>query len=354
MTEVTGEPQVARWRAYAIVGTLIVALLAALWGVLLWLGSTIYSPQAFVAEYLDHVAADEITEAVAMPGVLPGASELAALNLPANTSTALLRPKLATSLPQDVRIVSDRVVGDGTHTISASYRLGNDIRTAEFHVKPAAPLYGVIPRWAFAQTPLARMLVTVEHDSIFSVGDLDLDLRASKPADEYSRFSQSAPYLAIAPAGYELRRSSELLSAQPVPALLEPSQPFAATVTAEPTAAFVARVQTQVGAFLDSCVKQQVLQPTGCPFGVTIDDRVVGAPEWTIATPPPVTLVADTSSFRMPPTAAVARVTVKVQSLFDGTTRVKHEEVPFTMWLTVRVRGDGSLSIALEGEPAKD
>lgn len=352
MTQVTGEPR-PRARAYAVIGALAVALAAALWGVLVWLNATIYSPQAFVGEYLDHVASDRVSEAVAMPGVLPAASELAARGLPANTSRALLRPKLAAVLPEEVRIVSETRDSDGTYTVSASYRLGNDIRTAQFHVKPAPALYGLIPRWAFAQSPLAPLVVTVEHDPIFTVGDLDVDLRAAKPSNEYSAFTQTAPYLALAPAHYELRRTSELVAAQPVDVVTEPTAAASATIIAEPTPAFVERVQAQVTAFLDSCIKQQVLQPTGCPFGVTINDRVVTAPEWTIVTPPPVTLVADSTTFRMPQTAAVARVQVKVQSLFDGSTRVRNDEVPFSMWLTARVRGDGSLSIALEGEPAR-
>ena len=107
-------------------------------------------------------------------------------------------------------------------------------------------------------------------------------------------------------------------------------------------------MQTKVDEFLeDQCASQKVLQPAGCPFGVVIDDRVVGEPTWTIASSPEVALVPGEGKFEMPATPGVARITVEVQSLFDGTFSTLEQDEGFTLALDATVRPDGSIAIQL-------
>jgi hypothetical protein len=90
-----------------------------------------------------------------------------------------------------------------------------------------------------------------------------------------------------------------------------------------------------------------VLQPTSCPWGITIDDRIEGAPTWSITGYPAVELTPGERSFEMVATAGQAHIVVDVQSLFDGDISTRDEDVPFTMGLSVVVQPSGALAIQL-------
>ncbi|GGI46828.1 hypothetical protein SAMN04489721_2962 [Agromyces flavus] len=320
------------------------AFLAALGG----LNQTLYGAPAFVERYLGNIARDDIVSAAATPGVRLDEGALQAAGLPTDISTAMLRSGVVDTGPEDVRIVSDVPHDDGSHTVTASYRLESSIIETAFDVRPIDPLYGVLHRWEFATSPLAVIQVTAAHSPLFTVGSLTLDTRATKSGDELAAFTQQASYLAIAPAVYEFGYESTLLEAVPAQVVAEPGAEVAVTVDALPTEAFVERVQAKVDEFLqDQCATQAVLQPAGCPFGVVVDDRVVGEPVWTIVSSPEVTLVPGETTFEMPPTPGVARITVDVQSLFDGSFSTLEQDEGFTLSLDATVRPDGSIAIQL-------
>ena len=333
----------------AVVGWAVLALIvvAAFLAALGALNQTIYGASSFVERYLEAIADDDIATASTTPGVALDTEELAALGLPADVSTAMFRSGVVESGPEDVRIVSDVALPDGSHTVTASYRLDASIIETTFDVRPIAPLYGVLNRWEFAVSPLAVIDVTAAHNPLFTVGSLTLDTRAAKSGDELAAFTQTAQYLAIAPAVYEFGYTSTLLEAVPTALPVEPSARTAVTVDSIPTATFVDRVQLQVDNYLDQCAAQPVLQPAGCPFGIEIDDKVVSEPTWTMASYPAVTLTAGESAFEMPPTEGVAHLSVEVQSLFDGEFSQVEEDRPFMLALTATIRPDGSISIQL-------
>ena len=333
---------VAGWLGLAVL--LIGAFLAALGG----LNQTIYGASSFVERYLEAIADDDIATASTTPGVALDAAELEALGLPANVSTAMLRSGVIESGPEDVRIVSDVPQADGTHTVTASYRLEEAILETTFDVRPIVPLYGLLNRWEFAVSPLAIIDVTAAHNPIFTVGSLSLDTRATKSGDELLAFTQTAPYLAMTPAIYEFHYESTLLTAEHVTAQADPSARVAVTVDAQPTAAFVDRVQVKVDEYLAGCAEQHVLLPAECPFGIEIDDRVVSEPQWSIITVPVVTLTPGESSFDMPPTEGVAHISVEVQSLFDGEYSTLEEDRPFVLALSAEIKPDGNIAIQLK------
>ena len=331
------------WMGLAVM--LVGAFLAALGA----LNQTLYGASSFVERYFEAIANDDLITASSTPGVQLDAAELEAAGLPADVSTAMMRSGVITAAPEDVRILSDVTEDDGSHTVTVSYRLDTAIVESSFRVSPIAPLYGVLNRWEFATSPLAIIDVTAAHNPLFTVGTLTLDTRATKSGDELAAFTQTAPYLAIAPAVYEFHYDSTLLEATHVTAGVEPGSQSAVTVDALPTETFVQRVQTKVDEFLsEDCASQPVLQPAGCPFGVELDDRVLSDPVWRIDASPQVTLVPGESTFEMPPTDGVAHITVELQSLFDGTVYTYEEDVIFTLALDASVRPDGSISIQLK------
>jgi hypothetical protein len=312
------------------------------------LNQTLYGASSFVERYLHAIADDEILTAVTTPGVALDESELDALGLPTDVSTAMLRSGVVDSGPQDITIVEDEARDDGSHRVTASYRLESAIVETSFEVQPIAPLYGVLNRWEFAKSPLAVVDVTAAHNPFFMVGQLTLDTRARKSGEELAAFTHTAPYLAIAPAVYEFDYDSTLLTAQPTQVPVEPSVRSAVTVDSQATPAFTERVQTQVDQFLDDCATQPVLQPTNCPFGIVIDDRVIGEPAWSISAYPIVSLTPGERSFEMAPTAGVAHISVDLQSLFDGDKYTLEEDETFTLALDATVRADGSISVQLK------
>jgi hypothetical protein len=323
---------------------LVGAFLAALGG----LNQTIYGASTFVERYLEAIADDDIATASTTPGVALDAGELAALGLSEDVSTAMFRSDVIASGPDDVRIVNDVANPDGSHSVTASYRLEASIVETTFDVRPIEPLYGLLHRWEFAVSPIAVVDVTAAHNPLFTVGTLTLDTRANKTGDELTAFTQVAPYLVIAPAVYEFGYTSDLLEAVPTEVVVEPAARAAVTIDSVPTTTFVQRVQLKVDEYLQACADQQVLQPAGCPFGIQIDDRVVSPPVWTIVTSPVVTLVPGETAFEMPPTEGVAHISVEVQSLFDGEFSQVEEDRPFTLSLTASIRPDGSIAIQLK------
>jgi len=332
---------VAGWAGLAVI--LVAAFLSALGA----LNQTIYGATSFVERYLEAIADDDIATASTTPGVALDAEELAALGLPENVSTAMFRSGVVEAGPEDVRIVIDVANADGSHSVTASYRLDLAIIETTFDVRPIAPLYGVLNRWEFAVSPLAVIDVTAAHSPLFTVGSLTLDTRATKSGDELAAFTQVAPYLVIAPAVYEFGYTSTLLEAVPTALPIEPSARAAVTVDSVPTATFVERVQVKVDDYLRECTTQQVLQPAGCPFGIEIDDRVVGEPVWTMVSNPVVTLAPGETAFEMPPTEGVAHISVELQSLFDGDFYTLEEDRPFLLSLIASIRPDGSIAIQL-------
>lgn len=333
---------IVAWCALAVL--LGGAFLAALGG----LNQSLYGASSFVERYLEAIADDDIGTAAATPGVALDSAELEELGLPADISTAMLRSGVVDSGPEDVSIVSDVANPDGSHSVTASYRLDTEIAESTFEVRPIEPLYGLLNRWEFADSPLAVVEVTAAHNPLFTVGSLTLDARAAKPAEELAAFTQVTPYLAIAPAVYEFHYESTLLAASPVVVPVDAGEQVVLEVDAQPTAAFVERVQTKVDEYLAACAAQHVLQPADCPFGIEIDDRVTSEPQWSIVTTPQVTLTAGESSFDMPPTEGVAHISVEVQDLFDGYYSTLEEDRPFTLALAASIRPDGSIAIQLK------
>lgn len=324
---------------------LVGAFLAALGA----LNQTFYGAASFVERYFEAIANDDLITASSTPGVRLDAAEIEAAGLPANISTAMLRSNVIETAPDEVRVLGDVAHDDGSHTVTVSYRLDTAIIQSSFEVRPIEPLYGVLHRWEFATSPLAVIDVTAAHNPVFTVGGLSLDARATKSGDELSAFTQTAPYLAIAPAVYELTSDSTLLEAVPVPLPLEPGTRAAVTVDALPTAVFVERVQAKVDEFLSQgCASQPVLQPAGCPFGVVLDDRVLSEPAWRIDASPQVKLVPGETTFEMPPTDGIAHITVEMQSLFDGSVYTLEQDEIFTLALDASIRPDGSISIQLK------
>ncbi|MCY1378187.1 hypothetical protein D9M69_658010 [compost metagenome] len=92
-----------------------------------------------------------------------------------------------------------------------------------------------------------------------------------------------------------------------------------------------------------------MLQPTACPFGYFVQDRIDSLPKWSIAQQPTVGVAPDGASWSITPAEAVAHIEVDIRSLFDGVVRPVSEDVPFIVKGTITVQPDGSASIVVTG-----
>lgn len=329
----------------AIIGVLLIAALGAGWATLY---QQFWGPSAFVERYVGLIAAGRAADALEVPGVAVDAAHLADAGLPETASDALLR-RAALSALSDIRPLGERVV-DGGVEVTIGFRAGGNEGTSTFTVEQDG-WTGILPSWRFTESPLAVIDVTVRGSMAFEVNGFTIDKRQVSPLGVDAPPLDPVALLVFSPGLY--RVSVDTAIAETTGADVLADAPLASVpleIQAEPTAEFVSVVQERVDSFLDDCATQQVLQPTACPFGFVVQNRIANLPTWSIVTYPTVTLVPDGAGWAMPPVEAVAHISVDIRSLFDGSVRTVEEDVTFGLDAEITVLPDGSASI-LVGSP---
>jgi len=328
----------------AIVGVFLIGAVAAGVGVLY---REFYSPTAFVQQYLTLLSEGRAADALALPGVAPDSSELTAAGLPVTASDALLR-RAALAPLTDVEMVSEESVGERTR-VTVSFRAAGHEGTATFDVAPNGWI-GVTPAWRFARTPLAVLDLTVRGSMQFTVNGFEVDKRQVSPDGVEADPLAPVPLLVFSPGAYRVAVDTAIAATPGVDVLADkPLADVPLELQAEPTDEFVKVVQERVDGFLADCATQKVLQPTGCPFGFVVTDRIDGEPEWSIAENPKITVEPDGAHWSIPLTRAVSHIEVDVVSLFDGTVRHVDRDVPFLVGGDITILPDGTASIRVTG-----
>jgi len=325
--------------------TVIVVLVALLLGAMaaggLFVYRALYSPSAFVQHYLSLLAAGHAADALHVPGVSVDRTELQAAGLPKGASEALLR-RAALAQLTDIRIESERTA-DGVTSVTASYTAGGYPGTTTFAVERAGAI-GFVPTWRFARSPLAVLDLTVHGSMSFEVNGFRIDKRQVGGADVEP--AASVPLLVFSPGLYSVKVDTSI-SYSPGVALLSdaPLKNVPVEVQTRPTSAFVDVVQDRVNDFLGQCATQQVLQPTGCPFGFVVQNRIDGLPEWSMRQSPKITVEPDGENWAIPPTQGLAHIVVDIRSIYDGSLQHVDEDVPFTIVGTITISPSGTASI---------
>jgi hypothetical protein len=318
-----------------------VLIAAAVGGFLLY--RALYSPTAFVERYLTMLSEGHAADALRVPGVGVDRSVLRADGLPGHASEALLRQAALAPLT-DVSTVSE-TTKDGVVEVRVRYTVGTHRGTTTFEVARQG-WTGVVPAWRFARSPLAVLDLTVHGSMGFEVNGFAIDKRQVSPDGADADPSADVPLLVFSPGLYSVRVDTAMASSPGVAVLSDtPMKRVSATVQAKPTAAFVTVVQQRVDEFLASCATQQVLQPTGCPFGYVVQNRIEAPPTWSITQQPKVALSPDGEGWRIPPTTAVAHIVVDIRSIYDGSLQHVDEDVPFAVAGSIAVEPDGTASI---------
>jgi len=330
--------------AMSVIGVLLVAALAAGAASLY---REFYSPRAFVLHYLELLQEHRTAEALAIPGVAVDSAELEAASLPTTASEALLRPDALAAL-SDATVIGESVDGDQTR-VTVSYAAGGYTGETTFSVQPDTT-GGLLPRWRFARSPLSVMKLTVEGSMRFAVNGFEVDKRQVSIDGADVDPTAAIPLLVFSPGLYSVDVDTAISATPGVAVLADaPLAGIPVDVQAQPTEEFVSVVQQRVEDFLTDCSQQKVLQPTGCPFGFTVRNRIDDAPTWSIVEQPDVTVVPDGAGWRIPSTKAVAHIVVDIRSIFDGSVRTVEEDVPFRVDGQITVLPDGTASILVGG-----
>lgn len=293
---------------------LIALAIVALWlGSVLALNLTVYSPAGQVTSYLraleagDYVAAARHAGMAEVPAILPLEDEL-----------------------QDVQIAGSAALPNGNIVVQAEYLLGGERESTFFVVEAGEPILFFFRTWEFERPPLGRLELVVPGDDRVDVNGRQLLV---------SRLGVPAQTSVLVPGLYVASLNTPwLVAPETFTTLTEVGARVQLRVPLEPTTQLVDRTTRAVEDFLNDCVAQDVLQPVGCPFGVTIADRVVGTPQWAILDYPDVSLRlgADRATWSLVANSGVAEVTLQVQSLFDGSLEETTEVVPFRVLGVVR------------------
>jgi hypothetical protein len=295
------------------------------------LNASLYSASGFVRGYLDALVRHDA----------PGALELAGTSSSGDASRELLVPSAMGDL-SDIELVSDTEGANGIHTVVFSYEAGGVKGESSFAVRREGTLLGFFPTWGFETSPLGVMHLNVQHADTFTANGIDL--RVQQPDEPF-------PFLVFTPGSYTIEHESTFLRAEPIVVTpTEPSGAIPAALDVQANSDFIEQVQSEVDAYLDECTTQEVLLPTGCPFGQPIQNRIVSTPSWSMSVYPRVTLVPGTEpySWLMPPTDAAAHLVVDVRSIFDGSVSTFDEDVPFVASYLVTFLDDDELLITAQ------
>lgn len=295
-------------RAALIGGGAVAALLGI--GALAYavLVATAATPAAHVQRYLDALARDDLVTAAALAGLEP----------------PTVMPLGDEGEPSIRRIISSNDSRDGTVAVTAEYGTDTDAVKVTFTLEPAPPTLGVVPAWAFVEPPVTTLAVAADRHDVVAVATRSVMADAAGLPVAVSVF---------VPSRVSVRLDDPLLVAEPRTLRVgADGSESAITLMVEPSERLQRAVQAEIERLLGECAEQAVLQPTGCPFGVTVVDRVVGEPQWSLDAVDTVTIEPGErpGAWNLRAEGSVQLV-VEVRKLFDGTVSTRDELIGFVV-----------------------
>lgn len=252
------------------------------------------TPEAHVMRYLEALADDDLVDAARLAG------------LPADSAI----PLGDDGEPSIMRIIERiDIVGGGARVI-AEYGTEQDAVTAVFTLAPGPAHLGIVPVWRFDRPPIGAASVGVDqHDRLVVNGQRVQTTEAGATVE-----------LAVfVPSRLTAQLVEAHVRASTVSRRTNGSTSTTIVLEAEPTEQLRRVVLREIEQFLIDCTAQQVLLPTGCPFGRTVAERVVGLPTWQVVGAPDIEIVPSATPGRWSVVGdAQVQLTAQVQRLRDG------------------------------------
>lgn len=275
----------------------------ALWiGGVLALNANFYSPSRFVTDYLEALAAGQWGQAIAQSGE-EGIS---------------VAPE--PGLLDDITVTGWQHVSPEDVAVQADYLLDGEATRTVFVLHRDSRILGLFDQWVFATPPTSDMTTTAAGFSRVQVNDTSVE--------------EGQPTRVLVPGVYRVEAATQWLgSSMETLALSDPGRDAQITLNPTPSAALEKEIGLALQEYLSECSLRGVLQPASCPFGTTVDDRLVGQPEWTITVTPTLrlTLSPRAESVSVVADDGVATVTGTIQSLFDGSLRPLNRDIVFAV-----------------------
>lgn len=282
---------------WAVVKRFLVAavLITAMWLVAVFaLNQSVFSPGGYVLSYLDALERGDFGEAAARAGL---------------SEVPVVFPDV-TALLTETSIGATLAIDDDEMVVQTRYLLDGIPGEALFTLTRLPRVLGLFDRWEFRDIPQGEIIARV-------LGSNELTINGVTLLESDTENGVALLY----PARYTVSWSSGWLETDSVELALEGTAANTVRLVASPTPELVAQATQATTAYLQSCLDQAVLQPTGCPFGLTITDRVSGEVVWEVSTPPRIVLAMldDETTWQVSALGGEVTVNVSVQSLFDGT-----------------------------------
>lgn len=278
---------------------------------------TTSTPEAHVMRYLDALADDDLEAAARLAGL----------------SAEAPMPVGDDGEPSIVRIIDRLDLAGGGARVIVEYGTEQDAVTAVFTLTPGPAHLGVIPVWQFARPPVATTSVSVDHHDRLRVNEQSVQTPAAGEAVELTVFVPSRITALVVDSH---------VRAESATARVDGSTRTSIMLEATPTELLQRVVTREVEQFLLECTEQRVLLPTGCPFGRTVIERVVGLPTWQLVSPPVVEIVPGLVAGHWGVVGeAEVQLTAQVQRLRDGRVSDLDETVTASISGEVILTDDG-------------
>jgi len=276
------------------------------------------TPEAHVTRYLDALANDDLIDAARLAGLS------AETPLPWGDDTD----------PTIVQIIERTDLPGGDARVVVEYGTQQDAVTATFTLTRGPAHLGIVPVWQFLRPPVATVSVAVDHHDRLRVNDAILITPGAGVSTEITVF---------VPSRITARLTEAYVTAASESLRVNGSTPAVIMLAAETTAELHRVVSRQVEEFLRECTKQQVLFPTGCPFGVAVTDRAVEPPRWQLLSGPNVEIAPGSVPGRWTVVGnAEMQLTVPVQRLRDGQLSDREETIAANISAEVVLTDDGA------------
>lgn len=288
------------------------------------LNSELYSAHGFVRSYLSALERHQVNEALEFAGVA----------VPASANRDLLTDAALGDIIS-IQLLSDVATND-QHVVRFSAVLAGEERILEFHVEPTGARFGLFSMWRFAESPVATLSISSPRDDRATANGVT---------------TTAGEHAVLVPAVVTLDHESSYLEASAVTvAVSDVGAHEEGVVDVVARATFDEAANAAVALYLDDCITQKVLMPTGCPMGETVANRVSGEPVWSLEQYPTVELEPGTTAgeWRSAPATGLAHVSVAVTAILDGTVTQLDEDLYFSAVYVVTVGRDDELSVTVD------
>jgi hypothetical protein len=289
----------------------LAAGLVALWiaGVL-GLNSSVYSAARVVVDYVDAVESGDYETALSIAGIDDAPTALPAAGSAVSGST----------------VTGTQTLSPDQTAVGVSYLVNREPAQSRFDLQRGPRIAGLFNSWRFVTPPTASIRVDGGGAATVLINDAEVPSGATATV--------------LVPGVYEMSAGNQWLHSDVTRLVATtPGDEVNVALRLQPTDALVNEVTVAFDEYLQECSSRDVLQPASCPFGTTVNDRVVGTPTWTITVLPSISVTAtdDLSVATVTASGGVATVTGTIQSLFDGSLRPLNRDVVFD--LTAEVTG---------------